>query len=221
MKQEIAPTISFWHFRAGDPFYWRDSKMNETYADIVIDAYEKGLAPAIQTHGWLPDEEIPQIAASRLVEWASKRGRKNLVNISIDPYGFINIPPEVKDASVSLTIAMLEPILGSIDIFYNPQDKYFTQQKMQESIGLTIPSHLRSKIKYSSIFTAGRTATLDQKPLEAFVPSTIGYSLRHDGKIVFTPEMNGTESIQGTIFTELKTPLPQPIPRAPFFDYFD
>ncbi len=219
LKQEIAPHIPFWHYRAGDPFYWRDESTNENYADIARDAYEKGLALSIQTHGWLADEEIPQKAAYQLVEWGKKHGKKNLVGVSIDPYGFIDIPRDIQELSIALTVQTLEPILEHVTAFYNPQGTdEGGMEKVLELVMRTIPPHLQKNVKYESIFGAGRANTLDQKPTELFIPSTIGYSLRHNGTIVFTQEMNGRQYAQGNIFTSLKTPLPLPIPRPPDFD---
>lgn len=219
IKRDIAPHVSFWHYRAGDPFYWRDENTNENYAHIAQDAYEKGLSLAIQTHGWLPDEELPQQAAHQLVEWEISRKKKNLVGFSIDPYGFIDIPRVTQELSISLSVQTLEPILGHITAFYNPQDNgEGSLEQVRRLVELTVPPHLLQKVRYERIFGAGRAEKLDQKPDELFAPSTIGYSLRHNGNVVFTQEMNGKQSTVGNIFSTLRTPLPWPIPQAPDFD---
>lgn len=224
LKREFGRSTPLHHYRRSDPLYYHDEVADKNYADVIQDAYKKGVSVNDATHGFLPWEEIPQKASTQLVQWARKNNIPPFLTFSLDPIGYMGLSQEVHEAAVSLSIRTLGPIAKDIIAFYNPNDSSGegSLAAAQALVQKTIPAELLPLVKYDPIVAVGRAADLDPVPPIAKPFSVWGYSIRFNGDVMFEPDYDTREIEKvGNMYSSLKTPLKERIPRAPDFDEFD
>lgn len=222
LKREYNPRKWFHHYQANDPLYYFDKNGNKTYADVYIDAMENGLAvDTISTHGWCEEEEIPQRAVAELITWSIQSGKKDLITLCIDAYGFVGIDPEKHEAAIRNSANTVLPICKEVLAFYNPNATGIADlSAIQALLKRTLPPELSDKVKYEEIRGVGRAATLNPSPSNTRPFSALGYTIKNNGDLILEPDYEDPliKISAGNIYTSIETPLQTPYPRAPDFD---